>query len=157
MYMYAQNIDFVVFSWCLHVSKYICILLFLLTVAARPTMAELIITDKKDGSDESLQVIQKIASASSDKCYKFAHKLLGDDDTIEQLQMLVKKDEEFVPLVLNEWLERDDAAVPRTWEDLAQCLEWANMDIEFIRAIDPRGELQVVLFVKSPFLLGLHI
>ena len=113
-------------------------------------MAELIITDKKDGSDESLQVIQKIASASSDKCYKFAHKLLGDDDTIEQLQMLVKKDEEFVPLVLNEWLERDDAAVPHTWEALAQCLEWANMDIELVRAIrnyDPRGELQVVLLI----------
>ena len=130
---------------CVHAS---CILLIRASshciAAARPTMAELIITDRKDGSCEPLQVIQQIASASAYKCNEFAHKLLGDDHVIK-LQMQIEKHEELIPLVLNDWLERDDedtTAVPRTWTALAQCVQWANMDADLIQAIrtkDPKG------------------
>ena len=117
----------------------------LLTVASRPTMTELIIV----GQDEApLQVIQQIGSYSFNKCEKFAQQLLGDMRVIKKFRMQSKNNnKKFVPLVLNDWLERDDGdttAVSRTWGALAQCVEQAGMDKELVKAIkdiDPRSEL----------------
>ena len=113
-------------------------------------MAELIITDRRGGSDEPLQVIQQIASASPDKCYKFARKLLLSDDRVKELRMQVRNHEEFVPLVLNDWLERGDddtTAISRTWGALAQCVQSAGMDRRLAHAIrnnDPSGEYRLI-------------
>ena len=111
-----------------------------LTVVSRPTMDELLCIKKEDGSGEYLQVIRWITSYSSTKCEDFAHLLLKDPLVVRELRKETKNDDQFVRAVLASWLDRHDddptnKAVPCTWDNLALCVEQADVDGELVKAI----------------------
>lgn len=113
---------------------------FLNTIGDRPTMPELISIRKKDKA--FLRVIDNITAFRTVKCDDFAQKLLRPKNSfvITGLRKEKADDEMFVRAVLNRWLsiaddDPHDPAVPRTWGDLAECVEAAGLDTALAQAI----------------------
>ena len=105
-------------------------------VADRPTMSQLV---HLDGTD--VRVIKSITSLEMHKCVDFAQVLLGDDQCVKKHESNCNGNkEDFVRKVLSDWLSRDDdnksdAAVPRTWEALAECVTKADLDGTLAKSI----------------------
>lgn len=86
---------------------------------------------KKDGTD--LRIIESITSCEQQCCDAFAHMLLKTGDCLDTYPNNM-----FVRAVLNGWLDENnpsDAAVPRTWGALADCVERSNLDRALAEAI----------------------
>ena len=100
-------------------------------------MDQLISIKMNDVSGQALSFIDWITKHPRARCWAFAHKLLKDPVVVDNLQKTNKKDE-FVPAVLSVWLSTADGdpadgdpannAVPRTWGNLAVCVEEAGLD-----------------------------
>ena len=101
-------------------------------------MFELISLKKPDGSGK-LEVMKWITSHEQWKCINFANMLLRDDRLVRRYQNDHKENDEFVQIVLRDWLSRDDdstdPAVPRTWAALAECVNDAGLDGALTKAI----------------------
>ena len=102
-------------------------------------MFELISLKKPDGSGK-LEVMKWITSHEQWKCVNFANMLLRDDRLVRRYQNEHKEKDEFVQIVLRDWLSRDDddstdSAVPRTWAALAECVTDAGLDGALAKAI----------------------
>lgn len=84
---------------------------------------------KKNG--KSLRIYDSIAASSKAKCEDFAIALLGNDTQHKQLRKEARLnspedvDSMFVRSVFSEWLKKGkkDEGTPRTWADLADCVE----------------------------------
>ena len=111
--------------------------LFIHMVAGRPAMNQLIHLKKADGS--VLRVIDWITSLNDYECEDFAHMLLKNDSQVERYLTVCGGDNnKFIRAVLRDWLSRgddDDAAVPRTWGDLATCVEDSGLPRALVKAI----------------------
>ena len=72
---------------------------------------------------------------------EFAELLLNETTmNVIKLRMKNENNSNFVFRVLSNWLSRDDddpdePAVPRTWEDLAQCMEDARLDGALVKTV----------------------
>ena len=102
-------------------------------------MFELISLKKPDSSGK-LEVMKWITSHEQCECVNFANMLLRDDRLVRKFQNDHKEKDEFVQIVLRNWLLRDDddstdSAVPRTWAALAECVTDAGLDGAFAKAI----------------------
>ena len=102
-------------------------------------MFKLISLKKPDGSGK-LEVMKWINSHKLCKCVDFANMLLRDDRLVRRYQNDHKENDEFVQIVLRDWLSRDDddstdSAVPRTWAALAECVTDAGLDGALAKAI----------------------
>ena len=103
-------------------------------------MFELISLKKPDSCAKQLKVIEWITSHEQWKCVDFASVLLRDDVIVKKLQNEHKEKDDFVRIVLRDWLSRDDgdstdSAVPRTWSALAECVSDAGLDGALAKAI----------------------
>ena len=93
---------------------------------------------KSDGS--TIRVSQWITLSEQWQCTKFAHMLLKDDVQVRRYEMEYKEKDEFIRMILKDWLGRDDddptdSAVPRTWSALAGCITEAGLDGALAKAI----------------------
>ena len=90
-----------------------------------------------------LEIITEIAASSSIKCMKFAQLLLRDT-AVKRIEKETKGDDDaFVYKVFQDWVSRndddkDDPAVPRTWESLVECIEGAGLDGVLVKAVRDR-------------------
>ena len=133
---------------------YTCIIHY--TVSCRPTMKDLFILKRKDGSREQLQIISWITAHTSTKCEDFAQMLLNDPVTVRKLRKKHDTDEEeFVRATLSQWLNRDDddeeeESLPCTWEALIKCVDDAGLDRNLVKELRnnvPGGECNLVDYI----------
>ena len=100
-------------------------------------MNQLIHLKKTDGS--VLRVIDRITSLNDYECADFAHMLLKNDSQVGKYLTNCGGDNNmFIRAVLRDWLSRDDdddAAVPRTWGDLATCVEDSGLPRALVKVI----------------------
>ena len=106
--------------------------------ADRPKHHELISIKKADGT--KLEVTKWITSHEQWRCVDFANMLLKDDVLVRRYENEHKEKDEFVRMVLKNWLSRNDddstdSAVPRTWAALAECVTDAGLDGALTKAI----------------------
>ena len=104
--------------------------------ADRPQLFELISLK----NPAKLEITKWITSHEQWKCVDFANMLLRDDVLVRKLQNEHKEKDDFVRIVLRDWLSRDDgdstdSAVPRTWSALAECVSDAGLDGALAKAI----------------------
>ena len=95
---------------------------------------------KKADGTKPLEVIEWITAYEKWKCLDFANMLLRDDVLVRKYQNDHKEKDEFVRIVLGDWLSRDDdkpndSAVPRTWAALAECVSDAGLAGALSKAI----------------------
>ena len=108
------------------------------STAGKPKIFELTTLKKPDGS--KLEVTKWITSHKQWECVDFANMLLRDDVLVKKYQDEHKEKDEFVRIVLRDWLLRDDddstdSAVLRTWAALAECVSDAGLDRALAKAI----------------------
>ena len=100
-------------------------------------MNQLIRLKKTDGS--VLRVVDWITSLNDHECEDFAHMLLKNDSLVGRyLTECGGDNNKFIRAVLRDWLSRDDDdddAVPRTWGDLATCVEDSGLPEALVKAI----------------------
>ena len=109
-----------------------------LSTADRPSYNELLNLKSADGS--SVNVIQLITSSEQWKCTDFAHMLLKDSVLVSKYEKECKENNEFVRMILRDWLARDDddpndSAVLRSWSALAECISDTGLDQALTKAI----------------------
>ena len=109
---------------------------YLIATADKPKVHELTMLKKADGT-KPLDVIEWITSYEKWKCVDFVNMLLRDDVLVRKYQNDHKEKDEFVRIVLRDWILRDDngSAVPRTWAALAECVTDAGLDGALAKAI----------------------
>ena len=130
-----------------------CIIYY--AVSCRPTMNDLIMLKRKDGSRKKLQIIRWITSHKSTQCDDFAQMLLNDPLTVRELHKRHDNDDEFVRAAFSRWLNRDDddeeeESIPCTWEALIKCVDDAGLDrnlVKELRTNAPEGECNLVDYI----------
>ena len=109
-------------------------------LADKPTMRQLIVLKKSDGSEGHLRVVDWITSLPRSKCDDFAYVLLNNMIRVRSHRKQATCDDEFIRAVLEDWLSQPDRgsadeALPCTWEALADCVEDAGLDRALAEAI----------------------
>ena len=103
-------------------------------------MSELVSMRKKDGSKGKLRIIEWIASHEQTHSVDFAHKLLVDKLSVEDLRKKHQDEDEFIRAVLERWISRDDydedkESLECTWEALIQCCQDAGLNGDFVKLL----------------------